>query len=235
MKTKLFVSNVIIIVFLFLQFSSLKAQTEPLPAITLSANADLMSRYIWRGLNPGQVPSIQPGLSASWKNFTLGTWGAYKLAGPGYQETDFYISKKLGAVTLAIWDYFSFYDTASAEYFNYRKNTTLHVLEAQVLIKGGEKIPFNLLASYFFYGADPSKSIYLELQYLFSAGPVDMTLFAGYQPKGTYYASKADFVNIGCTAIKKIKITDNFSLPLNLSLIVNPNINSVYIVAGLSF
>lgn len=234
MRIKLNILQILFVSFLLIQYSSLTAQTDSLTSISSSVNVDLVSRYIWRGQEYGQAPSIQPGLSATWKGFTLGAWGAYKFTGAGMQETDFYISNKSGPVTFTICDYWSFCDTSSMDFFNYNKKTTPHILEAQVLISGGEKLPFNLLAGYFFYGADKSKSIYFELQYMFSAGPADMMLFAGFQPKGEYYAPDPGFVNIGCTAKKTISVTDRFSLPLSLSLIVNPNINSVYLVAGIT-
>lgn len=214
--------------------TSLSGQSDTVKPVSIAANVDLVSRYIWRGMEIGHAPNIQPGLSATWKDFTLGAWGAYKLTGEGEQETDFYLSKTFKFVTVAIWDYWSFNDTTAVNFVDYREKTTAHQLEAQVLFSGGESLPFNFLASYFFYGADTSKSIYLELQYVHKYGPVDLMFFTGYQAKGTYYASKADFVNIGCTVKKSIQVTDRFLLPLSLSLIVNPVDKSSYLVAGIA-
>lgn len=209
-------------------------KSDTVPAVTVAGNVDLMSRWIWRGLDFGHAPSIQPALTVSWKGFSLGAWGAYKLNGEGGQETDFFLSKTIAFVTIAVWDYWSFYDTAGFNYFDYDKKTTAHLLEAQVLLSGNKSIPFNLLVSYFFYGADTSNSIYMELQYFHQFKPVDLVVFAGCQPKGTYYAPKAAFVNIGCTVKKSIPVTDRFSLPLSLSLIFNPDVKSVYLVAGIT-
>lgn len=235
MKIRFIELQIFISSFLFTGCSSLFAQSDTLPSITTSADVDLMSRFIWRGQEYDQAPSIQPELSVAWKGFTLGVWGAYKFTGPGMQETDFYLLKNIGPVTVGIGDYWSFCDTTSMDIFNYNQKTTSHLLEAQLLLSGGEILPFNFLASYFFYGADSSRSIYLELQYLFASGPIDMMFFAGFQPKGVYYAPKATFVNIGCTAIKTIDVTDRWSMPVSLSLIVNPSVKSAYLVAGISF
>jgi hypothetical protein len=213
---------------------SLFAQPDTVHTISTTANIDLVSRYIWRGQEYGQSPSIQPGMSATLKDFTLGAWGAYKLSGAGSQETDFYLSKSIGPLTFAVWDYWSFCDTSSMDFFNYSGKTTSHQLEAQVLLEGGEKMPFNLLGSYFFYGADSSKSVYLELQYQRSFETTDMLLFVGFQPKGNYYASAAAFVNIGVSLAKEIQVTDHWSLPLNISLIANPSRKSLYLVAGIT-
>jgi hypothetical protein len=212
--------------------SSLLAQTDTLPVVSIEANVDLVSRYIWRGQEYGHAPSIQPGLSVTAKDFTLGAWGAYKLTGAGDQETDFYLSKDIGPVNIALWDYWSFNDTSAMNFFNYNRKTTSHLLEAQVLLSGGETLPFNLLGSYFFYGTDASRSIYFELQYLHPLGQTDIVFFAGFQAKGDYYAPRATFVNIGCT-VEPVLIADRFKLPIGLSLIVNPDRKSVYLVAGI--
>jgi len=235
MKTKLVTLQALVMLLLLSGTSSLFAQSDTLPQFSASANVDLVSRYIWRGQEYGHAPSIQPGLSATWKDFTLGAWGAYKFTGAGVQETDFYLSKNVGPLTFAIWDYWSFCDTSYMDFFNYSPKTTSHLLEAQMLLSGGEKLPFNLLVSYFFFGADTSKSIYLELQYLHSSGPLDLLFFAGFQPKGEYYGTNATFVNVGCTAIKTVEVTDRWSLPVSLSLIANPSAESIYLVAGISF
>lgn len=218
----------------FIGGPTLFAQTDSLPAISTSASVDLMSRYIWRGQEYGQAPSIQPAMSATWKDFTIGAWGAYKLTGAGMQETDFYLSKTVGHLTFAIWDYWNFCDTTSTDFFNYNQQTTSHLFEFQALFSGGEKLPFNLLGSYLFYGADTSKSIYFELQYLYSAGSTELQFFSGFQVKGEYYGQNATFVNLGCTMIKTIDVTDRWSLPVSLSFIVNPSQKSAYLVAGIT-
>ncbi|MBA4411453.1 MAG: TorF family putative porin [Bacteroidota bacterium] len=220
---------------LFIGSSSLYAQSDILPAVTISTNVDLLSRYIWRGQDYGHAPSIQPGISATWKDFTFGAWGAYTITGSGGQETDFYLEKTIGHFTFSMLDYWSFDDISSMDFFNYNRETTQHLPEAQVLFSGGEKLPFNLLGSYLFAVGDPSQSIYLELQYLYSTPAVELQFFAGYQAKGEYYASKPAFVNVGCTAIRTIEVTDNMSIPLSLSLIVNPSKKSTYLVAGITF
>lgn len=214
--------------------SGLYAQEEKLPAVTTSANIDLVSRYVWRGLDLGPSPNIQPGLSATWKDFTIGAWGTYSLTGSGGQETDFFLSKKISFITITLWDYWGFSEETECNFFNYRNKTTGHLLEAQILLTGGETLPFNFLASYFFYGADPSRSVYLELQYAYSSKLADLLIFAGYQARGTFYAPKPSFVNLGCTVKKTIPVTDRFSLPISLSLIASPPGKQVWLVAGIT-
>lgn len=233
MKRRFILLQLLIGPLLFINGYSLFAQTDSVPAFSISSNVDLMSRYIWRGQDYGHDPSVQPGLSATWKDFTLGAWGAYTFNGVGTQETDLYLSKEIDHLSFALWDYWSMGDS-TINLFNYNQKTTEHVLEAQILLSGGQELPFNLLGSYLFYGADASKSVYLELQYLHSTPSADLQLFAGYQAKGEYYGSRPAFVNLGCTVIKSIEVTDRWSLPLHLSFIVNPSANRVYLVAGIT-
>lgn len=234
MKKKNFVYPFFLISIFYISCPFLFAQSDSLPRISAEGGIDLVSHYVWRGQDLGHKPSIQPGLSATWKDFTLGYWGAYRIAGSGDHETDFYIEKTIGPVTFSIWDYWNYSDSSSNNYFDYNKNTTSHLLEAQVLLSGGEKLPFNLLGSYNFYGADPSKSLYFEIQYEHSFGSFDTQAFAGFQAKGEYYAPKAAFVNVGCSVAKSIKITKNWAVPLSLSLIGNPETQKVYLVAGVT-
>jgi hypothetical protein len=234
MKIKFSAFQLLTISIFYFFTSVLSAQTDTSQAVSLSGNVDFVSRYIWRGLEIGQAPNIQPALSVKWKDFTLGGWGAYRFAGPGDQETDFYLSKKIGFLTLTFSDYWTFRDTTEMNFFDYNEKTTAHILETMILLSGGETLRFNILGSYFFYGADTTKSIYLELQYFHKIDQTDLLLFAGFQPKGKYYGPNATFVNIGCTVKRPIPVTNRFSLPLSLSLIVNPDRKSVYLVAGIS-
>jgi hypothetical protein len=226
------------LLFLILAFSinlSALSQTDTIKSISANGGVDLVSRYLWRGQDYSKSPSIQPTLSATWKGVTLGSWGSYNFTGSGLQETDLFLTKSIGPVTFALWDYWTYCDTLVNNVFDYKKKTTAHQLEVQALISGGEILPFNLMGSYFFYGADSTKSIYIELQYLHSFGKMDLQLFAGFQPKGEFYGNKATFVNVGCVLIKPIKITESWELPLSLSFIVNPYTKSAYLVAGITF
>lgn len=234
MRKKSIDLQIFVLFLLFLGSSSLFAQTDTIPKFSTAVSVDLVSHYIWRGQDLGHTPGIQPGISATWKDFTLGFWGAYRLGGSGDHETDFYLEKTIGPATFSLWDYWSYSNEGSTDYFNYSKETTAHQLEAQVLLSGGEKLPFNLLGSYFFYGADPSKSMYFELQYLHSFGTFDTQVFAGFQPKGDFYADKAAFVNLGCSVSKSVQLTKKWALPVNLSVIANPNAQKVYLVAGIT-
>ena len=48
--------------------------------LSVSAGADVVSRYIWRGLNVNDAVNIQPALTLSVSGFSFGFWGSYSLS-----------------------------------------------------------------------------------------------------------------------------------------------------------
>ncbi len=139
--------------------------------------ADLMSRYIWRGVNlGGSSPSIQPylefGFGSEDHAFAIGAWGAYSTNGTHtLQEADLYISYTLNeSFSLTLTDYF-FPDetTGRNDYFNRNmdwtkinngsKDQTGHVVEAAVSFNGVEEFPISIMFAMNIWGADTRKYI----------------------------------------------------------------------------
>ena len=69
------------------------AGVEASEEFTVNTGVDLYSRYIWRGMDFGNAPSIQPALSFSYAGFELGAWGAYTLSSQAdkFDEIDFWL------------------------------------------------------------------------------------------------------------------------------------------------
>ena len=89
-------------------------------APTINFGADLMSRFVWRGIDFGNSPAVQPNLSFSWKGLNIGAWGSYAFAKHSievndttivdagtYAETDLYFSYTYQWFTLMVFDYFT--------------------------------------------------------------------------------------------------------------------------------
>ena len=80
--------------------------------------ADVVSSYVWRGLNLGEPPAIQPAFSYTFagSNIVVGAWGSYALNDTitsknsgnkyGYQEVDLYATVPVGPFSLSIIDYY---------------------------------------------------------------------------------------------------------------------------------
>lgn len=218
-----------------------------------SISCDLMSRYVWRGIDFGASPSIQPGIEYSKGGFTVGTWGAFTTNLPGVQEADLYLSYTFKETfSLTFTDYF-FPDETNPDYkyFDYDDATTGHVFEASASFNGTEKFPLTVLVAVNVWGADARKmntdgttgsiqySTYAELAYSFKY----LDIFMGFNltdpdesiGETGFYGDSFGVTNFGISTIKEIKITDSFKLPLSVSLITNPQSEKIYLVAGFSF
>ncbi len=223
-------------------------------SVSLDVGTDVMSRYIWRGLQfGGNSPSIQPYAEVGIGGFAIGAWGAYSTnAANTGQEFDLYASYTFlnDMVSIGITDYFFPDDTATYDYLEYSANKTGHILEGFVSFNGTSTIPVSLMAAINFFGADSRTvdgdlqySTYIELGYSTSIGSTNLDLFLGATPskpdtdKGEvgFYGPYEGVINLGCTGSKEISITDQYALPLSVSLISNPQAEKVFMVLGISF
>lgn len=220
----------------------------------ISLGADLISRYIWRGTQFSTGPVIQPGIEYSKGSFTIGAWGSYSFDGDNDgAEADIYISYSFAdnLFTATLTDYFFPNDQIAANnsYFDFKKESTGHILEGNIAFNGTKRFPISIMAAMNFWGADQDVngdqqySLYIELGHSFTYKDVNIDLFAGFTPidadedKGEsgFYGATAGFVNLGFTASKEVAITEKFSLPLSASVIANPMAENLFLVFGVSF
>lgn len=254
MKNKIyFLFSLTLILWLTGSLRTVSAQEKECKS-KLDLSADIMSRYIWRGLNlGGSSPSIQPGLEYSCGNLAIGAWGAYSFNHAiTSQEADLYASYTIADLfNITATDYFlpSEVDSIPNHYFNYKKDETGHVFELSAKFLGTEKVPLSLMVATNIYGADAKKSngnnqysTYIELGYSFNVKETGCNAFLGFTPtkpdtqKGEtgYYGNGPGVINLGITATKAIKVTDAFSLPVSASLITNPQAENIFLVFGIS-
>ena len=214
-----------------------KAQGEESES-PISMGADFMSRYVWRGLDYGASPSIQPYIELGLGNFAIGAWGAYTMSfsttNPlGVQEMDLYAAYTIAdIVRVGVTDYFFPQEADyNYNYFDYGSDTSVHVIEGMLTFNGPENLPLTLTLGYNFLN-DDDNSLYIELGYSFSI----LNIFVG-AGNGLYLTGNSDFgiVNLGISSSKKIAITENFSLPISAALITNPEAKQIHLVFGISF
>jgi hypothetical protein len=221
--------------------------------VSIDPGVDFMSRYVWRGLKlGGSSPSIQPSIKFSAGNFTLGSWGAFAIDNSfTVQETDLFATYNFSdAFSLTVTDYFLPDESlANNHYFEMKEDSTGHVLEGAVSFNGTDKIPFTFMAAVNFWGADARTagnkkqySTYFELGYNRTVKETNIKVFIGGTATNPdteagetgYYGDSAGITNIGISAVKKIALTDKFSLPVSTSFIVNPQAENVFLVLGIS-
>ena len=241
---------IIAVLFIILAGNTLVAQTKDTSKFNVTA--DFMSRYIWRGLDYGKSPSIEPTLSFTKGGFEIGAWGSYSTSG-SYYELDPYVKYTLKGFTLTFTDYFvnnNTLDPNHTSYFNYDEWTTNHIFEGSLQYKGPDKFPISILVATYFYGNDPkikvdttnplnvvttiqqNYSTYIELGYSVKCRSKVFDLFLGLTPSAGFYGNTFGVINTGITAYRNIEISNKFTLPVKASIIANPQARNLFLVFG---
>lgn len=201
--------------------------------------ADVVSQYIWRGQDLGNV-SFQPTLGVEYKGLSLTAWGSVGLSNPDdTKEIDLTLAYTLGGFNVGITDYWTNDGQDSrARYFKYQAHETNHVFEANVGFDFGVA---NIQWYTYFAGNDGvnnddkrAYSSYVEVSAPFRFATCDWTATVGAVPFATDYYDTMGFAvtNLSLQATKDIRITDTFSIPIFGQITANPRTQKAYLVFG---
>ena len=189
--------------------------------IETTISGDIVSSYIWRGLDCGDV-SIQPTLGVGYKGLSLTAWGSYGITNPDdTKEFDLTLAYSAGGFNIGITDYwFSVGLDPDSRYFKYDAHSTNHIFEANI--------------GYDFGNGKRAYSSYAEVAVPFKLATVDWTATAGAVPYATDFYGTTGFAvtNLTLRADKEIKITDSFSIPVFGQVTANPCTQKAYLVFG---
>jgi hypothetical protein len=203
---------------------------------TYTLSAELVSKYMWRGVELSNAPNIQPTATLNYKDFYFGFWGSSPLQAGGSHEADLVLGWQGKYWGFCLTDYFVMDHSIERNYyFDWSENKTNHDLSLDITFPGTDKIPFRALAAFNFYGLDKQHSRYYEVAWMFTKDEFEGEIFAGGTDHEGWYGSYEGVVNTGIMLKKSIKITDKYRLPLFTRLIVNPQKENVYLVLGLKF
>ncbi|MFI3317936.1 MAG: TorF family putative porin [Rikenellaceae bacterium] len=208
--------------------SAVSAQVE------VSGGVDFVSDYVWRGVEQGQGAALQPGMSVTAGNFTLGAWGSTGLGlsdAFNGKELDFTLGYEVGGFSISLTDYW--WDGQGAAYFE----STAHQLEASVGYSFGEAFPLGITWSTMVAGAydEDNYSTYINFSYPFSVSAVDCEVNLGITPWAGAYADGFDICSVSARFSYNLVETDKFTLPIFVETIFAPAMDDAFIVAGLSF
>jgi len=242
-KTRVFIITSLFIMLL----GYVSAQSKDSSKINIST--DFVNRYIWRGLDYGKAPSIQPTFSYIKGGFEIGAWGAFNFIG-SYHELDPYAKYTLKNFSVILTDYFVHNEMNPnyTRYFDYKSKTTNHTFEGALQFKGPEKFPVSIFVGTYFYGNDrkitpdsndstktkieQNYSTYIELGYTVKCKGNTFDLFMGLTPQAGAYGNTFGVVNAGITGYKTIEVTKTFSIPVKVSVIANPQAEDLFFVVG---
>ena len=213
--------------------------------VTADVGADVVSSYIWRGQNLGNV-SVQPSLSLGYKGFSLSAWGSVGIMADDTKEFDLTLGYSVKGFSLSLTDYW--FDNGAA-YFHYGAGNTAHVFEAQV------GYDFGVAALNWFTNIGGNDGVnakgkrayssYFSVSVPFTLGGLSWTGEIGAVPWETSFynvrgdgaegASGFEVANVSVAASKAIRITSSYELPVFAKAIWNPATEGAYFVFGLSF
>lgn len=208
--------------------------------VEASAGADVVSRYVWRGMSLGDA-SIQPTAGLSYKGISLSAWGSYDfLNSKSVKEFDLTLSYSTGGFNIGVTDYYFSYYGAENKYFEYRAHETSHVWEANI---GYDFGPVAVQWFTNFAGADGvnkdgdrAYSSYFEVSAPFKLAECDWVAKVGAVPYATtsYVESTDKFAvtNISLRCTKELSLCKKVSLPVFAEGICNPNTKKGYLVVG---
>lgn len=214
-----------------------EAKPEKDSNVSFYMNADIVSRYLWRGLLYSPNVNIQPTAGVSVGNFFIGAWGSYGISDK-YAEVDFFAGFAAGNFMVMVSDYYDEIETdmTAVDHFQWGREETSHALEATLSYTFASSFPLTLTAATFFYGNDRDAegdnyySTYIEGSYPFSFTDYDFTLFAGGTPAEGLYADEAALVNLGVSATKSVQLNERIAIPVSMSLVSNPKAEDIFFV-----
>ena len=207
--------------------------------VDVNVGVDLVSRYIWRGTDYGNSPSIQPALSVSSHGFELGAWAAYAFSASSSDtdEIDFWAGYQWAAESgagfgLIVTDYT--FPNAGLKF----GDSEAHTIEVGASVTGPETFPLTA-SGYVNVRNDDGNNTYFQLDYPLNAGTVELGFFVGAaggsaENPGYYGTETFHLINVGVSAMREIEVSGSFSLPLTGWAIYNPLTETAYIVVGVS-
>lgn len=207
----------------------------------VSGQVDIVSDYIWRGVDQMSGASVQPSLTVSYGNLSLNAWGSQSLTkwtDGGAKEFDINLSYSLGQFAVTLTDYW--WSGIDQPYGHYEH---AHYFEATLSYALEGKVPLAMSWSTMFAGADDdadadgdnyySTYINFSLPVELKSG-ITLTPSVGITPWEGAYSSGAAVTDISLKASACLVETEKYSLPVFVQAIVAPDADRTYLLAGVS-
>lgn len=239
---KISLSTVLLLTMSFL-FSPSNSQAQD---ITIDAGADLTSRFIYRGLDLGSSPQVQPRIGLIYEGFSFYLWGSHPFSttpdGTDYKEVKFWMNYTFDFGEFLLTPQIENHFNANADLFDFDDQTTTHVFQASLRAAGKGEVAPDFLVGYAFWGPDGMEpTLYLE------AGVSFMTSGIGLRPfLSTQYSEPGGFVDlgyegdfvvtqIGLQAGRVIQISETARFPVGFMIAINPKTERAFTTFSVSF
>jgi hypothetical protein len=204
-------------------------------------NFDVVSQYVWRGVQFNAGPNIQPIVGVTYSKFTLGAVSSVAVAN-SYFEVDPFVSYQDKWVKATVMDYSVDLSPASIKYTNYTDTAKYHTVLADVTIGNAEKFPLLCTISTALYGGldqdvngKQKYTTYFELTYKGKNFDIFAAALTG---SSDFYGNTKNEIsayNVGAKVMREIKVNNDFKIPLSGAIILNPTMEKLYFVITMSF
>ncbi len=226
-----------IFLFLFLFIGLQGFSQEVHKTSPFSASAELTSKYLWRGQEYGEAPTVFPTLGFATGGLSVYATGAYTIDN-SWRETDLGVGYTIGDFSVGIVDYFYPTPTGNSDkLFNFKKDETGHLFEGS-LSYAPSALPITAMVSTFFYGADKNMegeqawSAYAEIGYHYDFSETNILSLAlgASLNKSLYNNFETGFsvVNIALKYQTAIPMGD-YNLPVSAQYVINPQKEKSYL------
>ncbi len=236
--------------------SSVKAQET----FEASLSADLVSRYMWRGLDMAGI-SLQPNVSVAWQGLSLAANASTGFEKDDLQDLDVTLGYSRWGFNIGVTDYWTKDVDPRNRYFYYGEGMECpHQLEANL----GYTCKYGSIQAYtMVYGndykinGDRAYSTYIELSVPFRAGGIDWDIRAGVTPmesagtsyeekittetgrtktvlRGDYFYGESFTCNMASVRATKNITFKTFKMPVFVELHTNPYLQRANLILGVS-
>ena len=236
--------------------SSVKAQET----FEASLSADLVSRYMWRGLDMAGI-SLQPNVSIAWQGLSLAANASTGFEKDDLQDLDVTLGYSRWGFNIGVTDYWTKDVDPRNRYFYYGEGMECpHQLEANL----GYTCKYGSIQAYtMVYGndykinGDRAYSTYIELSVPFRAGGIDWDIRAGVTPmesagvsyeekittetgrtktvlRGDYLYGESFTCNMASVRATKNITFKTFKMPVFVELHTNPYLQRANLILGVS-
>ncbi|MDA3780262.1 MAG: hypothetical protein PF487_08630 [Bacteroidales bacterium] len=231
------IQSAIAVIFILLFSKEIKADNN---TSLINYKIDFRNQHIWRGKQTSRMPCIEPSAWLTKNNLEIGVWAAQSVDGQ-YSELDFFLTYSIKKFSFSFYDYYCPTKINSIEFLNYNNSTTKHSFDLNFTYNGGENFPLSIMFSTMIYGDDKNPtnkknyySSYIEFNYSKLIKQNKLSFFLGLTPTGSYYNNNFGIINTGISASSKIKMHNNYKIPIVASIITKPIKKDLFLVIGFS-
>ncbi len=156
-------------------------------SVKIDFGNDLASRYVWRGFDINNTPSIQPSITSSFPGLALGFWGSYYLSNQRSKSNEidgwlsYIFNTESGSLTAVVTDYYfpnTVINIGNFNNYDDPEGPGAHLFEFGLSFQGNNNFPISV-SGYLNVYNEEGKNSYFEIGYSTSPENISLDFFCG--------------------------------------------------------